>query len=233
MNGRVPLRDLPGREIALTLQRFHWRFETLKEDYDLLMAVRKPRPILTREARYSRRDHVYEAERRLHHYLSGFYSFYSVVTTVANLCSELEHIGRTKNERDQYDQLPSSRVVLGLRTYIQHEDILPLLVKFSEHSDETPLYVLNPEELHMGQGYNEGFEHHYGHLDNPHLRPFAQVEENWPAVIALYEAVRSRIKRYLGEDLQEYEERLEELEEIRDKHVLPELREMMSTEESI
>lgn len=224
MSGQTPLRELPGRRAAEAKQQFNWRFQTLSENFQNLREVQDPSPPVVRDHQYKRRGQIYEAERRLHNFLSGFYSFYSLVSTVANVCTENPHTSRIIGVRKQWDNLSSSKVVYGLRIYIQKENVLPLLIKQTNHSEEDPYFVLNKQELHVENKYRgNGLEHHYGHIEGSYIRPFKQIRNNWPAIEALREHVLYLLDKFMGEEIEEYKERLRELRELRDKHVPPEL----------
>ncbi|WP_148860784.1 hypothetical protein [Natronococcus pandeyae] len=114
-------------------------------------------------------------------------------------------------------ELPTSRVVFGLRHYIQHENILPLVIWQSSHSSDSPAYALSKQELQMGEGYHEGFKYHYGTIDGPVIFPFESIRENKPAIEVLRQRVRILIKKYQSDELLEYKERLEEMQVVWDE----------------
>lgn len=234
----VPLRDLPGRNLIQEIQRFEWRYRTLRDDYVDVLKVKSPPKHSVRKRQFSNRDHLYEAERRLHHYLSGYYSFYCLVTTIAEATTEPKCGGLIKHQRHKFADFSTTRTVLGLRHYIQHENILPLVIWQSEHSDRSPAYALNKEEIEMGEGYNEGFEYHYGNINGPVVFPFEIIYRNWPVVRVLRERIRHLLKTYHSSELLEYKQRLKEMQErwdeIAEEQGLPIwLRDMIESEQSI
>ncbi len=54
----------------------------------------------------------------LHHFLSGYYTFKSLTTTLAEDSPNPEFEGRVKDRRDEFAQKETSRMILGLRHYI-------------------------------------------------------------------------------------------------------------------
>lgn len=228
MANQTPIRDLPGRSLIQAINRLSWRFETIKQDYEDLMEIRKPSLFeQERDHRFKKRGQLYEAERRLHHFLSGYYSYQELIETVAE--TSVENAGRDAvySKRGTYNQLNQANEIMGLRIYVQHNDILPLLVRNGTHSKESPRFVLNKSELHIDDGYHKGFSHHYGHISERCLYPFRTVEQHWPEIESLHEDVINEIKDKNEQHLQEYESKLSKLEDIRDEKVIPELHDML------
>lgn len=230
MTGRTPIRELPGRDLIQAIDRLSWRFETLEQDYTNLMEIQDPTLFgEQRTHRFKKRGQLYEAERRLHHFLAGYYSYDQLVETLADTSIEQSGHDAIYGRKGQYDQLDRANEIMGLRIYIQHNDILPLLVRNSEHSEDTPRFALNKSELEMSgdDEYYEGFSRHYGHISGTCLYPFQTIDEHWPEFRSFHEDIVDAVKDKNQQHIEEYQSRLEELEEIRDEHVLPEFREMM------
>ena len=232
----VTIRELPGREIVEALQQFEWRFQTLQSDYQELQEVRNPSPDDSAvQHQYANRNHIHEAERRLHHYLSGYYTFRCLTTTLAESAPDPECEGRIKHRRNQFIDERNSRAVFGMRHYVQHHNILPVLVKMSSLSDGFPKYAINKMELKMGDhdyqvpsmvadedDYETGFDYYYEFVEDICIYPFEVIAENWGEVESLRDDVYGLVRTHLSEELEEYLEQLQTLMEhrqiIRERH---------------
>lgn len=254
-------RELPGREVFESLQKFEWRYQTLKTDFEALQEVNSPDPEDTiSQHRFTVRSNLHEAERRLHHYLSGFYTFKCLITTLAEDSPNPEFGGRVKNRRDQFATDEDTRIILGLRHYVQHHNILPLLVGISSLTKEGPWYVINKRELKLDSfeyrepqlvtdigDYDPWFDYYYEGVEGICIYPFYTIQENWTEVEDLRNDIYTLARECLDEEIEEYIEQLEELvevrEELREDHdivdelleeagpgITPELRELLEPE---
>lgn len=254
-------RELPGREVFESLQKFEWRYQTLKQDLDELRQVNSPEPGSTvSQHRFTVRSNLHEAERRLHHYLSGYYTFKCLTTTLAETSPDPEFGGRVKHRRDQFQTEESTRIILGLRHYVQHHNILPLLVGMSSLTKDGPWYVINKRELKFDdfeyrepqlgidiEDYDPWFDYYYEGVDDICIYPFFTIEQNWSEVETLRENIYELARELLSDEIEEYIAQLEELtevrEELREKHdsvdklisevggaITPELRQLLEPE---
>jgi len=226
-----PPRDLPGRDVFESFQKFEWRDETLKADYERLAEVDDPTPDDTvSQHRYTVRSGLHDAERSLHHFLSGLYTFKSLTTTLAADSPNPEFQGRVKDRRDEFALEESTRVMLGLRHYVQHHNILPLLIKMSAFERTGPRYVINKRELRLDSfqyqepqmvrevpDYDDWFDYYYEGVDGICIYPFEQVEACWEEVEELREDIYELGRIHLDEEIDEYIERLSELQELRER----------------
>lgn len=253
-------RNHPGREVFEFLQKFEWRFQTLKTDHGILLNSRDPEPDSTVSThRYAVRSSLHNAERLLHHYLSAYYSFKSLTTTLAENSPNPEFNGRLKDRRDQFALLNSTRAVLGLRHYIQHHNIIPLLIKLSTIREGGPWYVINKRELRLDNfeynqpqmvrdvpEYDDYFNYYFESVDGICIYPFQIIGSNWSDVEALREDIYELARAHLFDEISEYVNQLEELEVYREvikeeeesmkelleqmNGVTPELRELLTPE---
>lgn len=228
MSEETPIRDLEGRSLIQALNRLSWRFETLEQDYKELMEIKTPSlPENSRNHRYEGRGKLYEAERRLHHFLAGYYTYTEIIETVANASVEESGERAVDSQMGRYSASDESSEIMGLRIYVQHKDILPILIRESSHTEGPPRIAINKEELQMDEGYRSGFDYHYGHIQGNCLYPLQTIKDHWPEIEALHEDIVDTIKTHNEDHLDEYESRLRELKDIRDEFVIPELRDRM------
>ena len=212
------LQEHHGRVVIESLRKFRWRYTTLSSDCSDLMSLRqRHRNVITDEEQQLReRGYLFEVERRLHHYLSGFYTFAQIVKTLRDgVSSECDNkIGQRKGS---FGDEKSVRLIFGLRHYIQHENVLPVKWRDSSLNDRSEVILLT-KDLHRNEGYKRGFDSHYGHLDEPLFNPFAVVEQSWNHTEQLHEDVVSIIINDAGEDISEYNELVKDF-----KHIIEEV----------
>lgn len=210
-----PLRELPAYDTIQAVDQLKWRYHTLKDDYEEAMEYREPElGELTQEFHFNRRDQIYEAEKLLHHYLAGYYTYWRQVMTVANATGDKECMGRIENERNEHDKRPSARITRGLRMYVQKENVLPLLVYQSDHDDTTPKYALNKNDIRREGLYEPSYDHYFGSVDETCIFPYEVIEENWKAVTSLHESVTELIQTHMEEELNEYKKRIQALDDV-------------------
>ncbi|WP_127341326.1 hypothetical protein [Halorubrum sp. 48-1-W] len=254
-------RELSGREVFESLQKFEWRYQTLKSDLNELKKVNSPEPGGTvSQHRFTVRSNLHDAERKLHHYLSGYYTFRCLITTLAQSSSNPEFTGRVKNRRDEFSTEESTRIILGLRHYVQHHNILPLLIGMSSLTEDGPWYVINKRELRLDDfeyrepqlvldidDYDRWFNYYFEGVDGVCIYPFYIIESNWKEIQLLREDIYELARDLLSEEIEEYIQQLKDLisvrEELREKHdsvdellsavgkdITPELRELLEPE---
>lgn len=78
-----------------------------------------------RSQQLATQGYVFEVERRLHHYLSGLYTLVQQQLTLQDGVGQSFKKG-LQDVLSEYMAKESSRTVLGLRHYVQHENVLPL-----------------------------------------------------------------------------------------------------------
>ena len=224
-------RDLPGRDVLQSLQKFEWRFQTLEQDLENVLASSDPNAGESAiQPRYTNRNELYDAERRLHHYLSGYYTFKSLTTTLAKSAPNPEFAGRVKRRRDHFANNETSRVILGMRHYVQHHNILPIIIKMSSISEERPRYAISKQELEMADfdyripqmtldlsHYDDGFNYYFEAVDEVVIYPFMEISRNWEEVESLREDVYELARSHLEEEIEEYVDQLRELMRMQEK----------------
>lgn len=214
----TPIREHPGHKVIKAKRQLEWRFHTLEEDFDDAMALQEPQlEEQERAFHFSRRDQIYEAEKLLHHYLSGYYTFWRQVLTVGHATEDPECRGRIEKLRSQHDENPSARITRGLRMYVQKENVLPLLIYQSDHDDSTPKYAINKNDIQRDGLYDPNFEHYFGEVDGVCIFPFEVIEQNWRLVNSLYSRVIEKLSEHMDDELAEYRDELEELDDAYDR----------------
>lgn len=213
----TPLRELPGYGVLQAMRRLEWRYETLEDDYQDVMDHSDP-SVGEHEwtFQFSRRGELYDAEKLLHHYLSGYYTYWRQVMTVGHATSDQECRGRIEALRDRHDEEPSARITRGLRMYVQKENVLPLLLFQSHHDDTTPKYAINKDDIYRDGLYDPNFDHYFGSVDGVCIYPYDVIEENWGLVTDLHEGVKELIINYMEEELTEYRDRLRVMDNVSD-----------------
>lgn len=208
------LEQHQAREVIEGRRKFQWRFATLNNDYrDLLRLGELPvAPERNVNQQLEDQGYVFEVERRLHHYLAGLYTLLEVHQTIQDGVGQ-EYRNDLSDIEDRFRGVDSSRILLGLRHYVQHENVLPLQPHNSSLERQSRLVVLL-SDLSMQDGYQDGFEAHYGPLDDPYCQPISLVDDNWPHVEALFEDTMEVIQSQSEEELEEYQQLLERVEEL-------------------
>ncbi|KMT45647.1 hypothetical protein EL22_28160 [Halostagnicola sp. A56] len=154
--------------------------------------------------------YVFEVERRLHHYLSGLYTLLQQQRTLQNGVGQSfgEDLQQVKNE---YMRKESSRTVLGLRHYAQHENVLPLQARTSK-LERTKSLVVMVDDLHR-EDDDRDFEQHFGHITKPYFDPTKWVIDNWPDVEQFFEDTIEVMEQQAEEEIEELEQLSEEADE--------------------
>lgn len=207
------LREHEARDLLDEQLKFRWRYTTLRHDYEDLKQIHKLEiPHSTERAQQlATQDYVFEVERRLHHYLSGLYTLLQQQNTLQEGVGE-EFRGSLQDVKNEYMGKESSRTVLGLRHYIQHENVLPLQARVSKLEDSKSLVVML-DDLHRIDG-DRDFAQHFGHINRPYLNPVEWAMQNWPDVEQFVEESIEVLNDHSEDTLQEFEKMNEEVDRI-------------------
>jgi hypothetical protein len=208
------IRNHEGRDVITSRRKFQWRYATLKSDFQELVTLGNLPAVPTNDANENIRQegYVFEIERRLHHYLSGLYTFLEIHQTIQEGVGE-KYREKISNIEDEYRGAESSRTLLGMRHYVQHENVLPLQPYSSSIDRESKLVILL-NDLEKPEGYHDGFEAHYGHLDKAYCIPINEVKKNWPHVQELFESTISILMEEFEIELEEYSNLIESVESL-------------------
>lgn len=200
--------------------KFRWRHTTLKSDFhDLKQLYNTPIPHSTERSRQlETQGYVFEVERLLHHYLSGLYSLLQQQDTLQNGVGDefRSELSRIKND---YMGKETSRTVVGLRHYIQHENVLPLQSRTSKLDGSNSLVVIK-DDLHRIDD-DRNFNQHFGHVQKPYIEPVEWIIDNWPDVQSFSSDTEEIMREQTKDELDEYEKLSQEVgkyyEELREK----------------
>ncbi len=214
------IRGHKARDILEERQKFRWRHTTLLNDFHDLKEIHElDIPHSTERAlQLETQGYVFEVERRLHHYLSGLYSLLQQQRTLQNGVGQSygQELQEVKNE---FMRKESSRTVLGLRHYAQHENVLPLQARTSKLERSKSL-VLVVEDLHReddDRDFEQHFEQHFGHIEKPYFDPVDWVIDNWPDVEQFFNNTVEVMEQQSEEEVQELQELSEEVNELYEK----------------
>ncbi len=224
------VRNHDGRDIIDEKLKFIWRYETLSNDFkDLQEISEMDVPHTTeRSQQLATQGYVFEVERRLHHYLSGLYTLLQQQRTLQN------GVGQSFREdlqdiKSEYMGKESSRTVLGLRHYVQHENVLPLQAKVSKLDGSTALVIM-VDDLHRTDD-DRDFEQHFGHIEKPYLNPIEWVSKDWPNVEQFFEDTLEVMEEETREEMEELHKFQEEIDELYER-VAEDYRELKQEEKS-
>lgn len=210
------IRDHYGREIAEETEKFRWRYTTLQNDFQDLLGIRDSDiPAASeRSQQLQNQGYVFEVERRLHHYLSGLYTLVQQQQTLQTGVGQSfrEDLHQVEND---YRRLESSRAILGLRHFVQHENVLPLQVRISK-LDNTSSLVVMLDDLHRQDG-DRDFGSHFGHIDGAYFDPVNKIEEDWENVEVFYEETIQVINKQTQEERGELQRLNEEVDSLYEK----------------
>lgn len=208
------VRDHQARDVIAARRKFQWRYATLNNDFRDLMQLKELSVMPQNDVGERSRNHgyVFEVERRLHHYLSGLYTFLEVHQTIQDGIGN-QYRDEISDLEDRFRGKESSRTLLGLRHYIQHENVLPLKPYTSSIDRESQLVVLL-NEIEIPGGYQDGFQAHYGHLDSAYCIPLDQIEENWPHVQDLFRDTTEVLTDEFEPEIEEYTNLVEDIESL-------------------
>lgn len=202
------IQDHQARDVIDESLKFQWRYTTLRNDYQDLKGIHEVniRHSTERTEQLETQGYVFEVERRLHHYLSGLYTLLQQQNTLQNGVGQ-SFSQDLQDVKSEYMSKESSRAVLGLRHYIQHENVLPLKPRTSKLEGTKSLVIL-VEDLHR-QDEDKDFEQHFGHIPKPYFDPVKWVKDDWPDVEQFFEDSVEVI-------LEQTEEEIEELQKLRE-----------------
>jgi chromosome segregation ATPase len=207
------IRGHDARDVIDERQKYRWRHTTLLNDFHDLKEIHElDIPHTTeRTQQLETQGYVFEVERRLHHYLSGLYTLLQQQRTLQNGVGQSfrEDLQQVKSE---YMRKESSRTVLGLRHYAQHENVLPLQARTSKLERSKSLVVM-VDELHR-EDDDRDFQQHFGHIVKPYFDPTEWVIDNWPDVEQLFEDTIEVMEQQAEEEIEELEQLSEEVDEL-------------------
>lgn len=207
------IRGHEARDVIDERQKFRWRHTTLLNDlHDLKDIHELDIPHATeRTQQLETQGYVFEVERRLHHYLSGLYTLLQQQRTLQNGVGQSfgKDLQQVKNE---YMRKESSRTVLGLRHYAQHENVLPLQARTSKLERSKSLVVM-VDDLHR-EDDDRDFEQHFGHITKPYFDPAEWVIDNWPDVEQFFEDTIEVMEQQAEEEIDELAQLSEEVDEL-------------------
>lgn len=207
------IREHEARGVIEERQKFRWRHTTLLNDLNDLKEIHElDIPHATeRTQQLETQGYVFEVERRLHHYLSGLYTLLQQQRTLQNGVGQSfgEDLQQVKNE---YMRKESSRTVLGLRHYAQHENVLPLQARTSKLEQSKSLVVM-VDDLHR-EDDDRDFEQHFGHIAKPYFDPVEWAIDNWSDVEQFFEDTIEVMERQAEEEIDELEQLSEEADEL-------------------
>lgn len=117
-------------------------------------------------------------------------------------------------------------MILGLRHYTQHHNVIPLLAKISTIQLGGPWYVVNKNELKQSgfeyqkpqmikdvPTYTDWFEYYFEGVDSVCIYPFGEISENWNHIEKLREKIYDLSRAHLSEEVEEYVESLKVMRE--------------------
>lgn len=210
------IRGHEARDILEERQKFRWRHTTLLNDFHDLKEIHElDIPHATeRTQQLETQGYVFEVERRLHHYLSGLYSLLQQQRTLQNGVAQ-SYSRELQEVKNEFMRKESSRTVLGLRHYAQHENVLPLQARTSKLERSNSL-VLVVEDLHRADD-DRDFEQHFRHIKKPYFDPVDWVVDTRPEVEQFFNETVEVMERQSEEEIQELHELSEEANELYEK----------------
>lgn len=210
------MRGHDGREIIDETRKLTWRHTTLQSDFrDLNTIYEKELPYSRdRSQQLKTQGYVFEFERRLHHYLSGLFTLVQQQSTLQDGVGQSfrNELQQVKNE---YMSKESSRTVLGLRHYVQHENVIPLQPRTSKLTQSRSLVVMI-DELHRTDD-DRNFEQHFGHINKPYFDPVEYVIDNWQDVEEFFDKTVEVIEQQAKGEIRELEQLSERVDELNEQ----------------
>ena len=207
------IRGHEARDVIDERQKFRWRHTTLLNDFRDLINIHELdiRHATERTQQLETQGYVFEVERRLNHFLSGLYTLLQQQRTLQNGVGQSfgEDLQQVKNE---YMGKESSRTVLGLRHYAQHENVLPLQARTSKLEQSKSLVVM-VDDLHR-EDDDRDFEQHFGHITKPYFDPAEWVIDNWPDVEQFFEDTIEVMEQQAEEEIDELAQLSKEVDEL-------------------
>lgn len=207
------IRSHHGRAVDQEVRKLRWRFTTLRNDYRALIDAHDSDVDFDseREQQLQSQGYVFEVERLLHHYLSGLFSLTSQQEQLQNSIgsSYRSELGQV---RGNYFAEETSLTVLGMRHYVQHENILPLKPRVSK-LEQTSSLILMVEDLHR-QGDDQDFDSHFGHIDKPYLDPVEWIIADWIHVEKFFENTISVIEEKSSDEISEVDRLRDEADSL-------------------
>jgi len=228
--GTNPLRNHFGRITLSKLNNLKWRYQTLRIDYSDLIKLENPPERFIRtvqEEQINEQGYLFDVERRLHNYLSGLFSYTKMVESFRDSLSDPPSSGISETYAD-YRRVPSTKTVLGLRHYAQHTNIIPVTI-YSSNLENNRKIAIDIDDLRLqNNSYDNGFEHHYGHIEDAYMFPIPIIKDNWQDVEAMNAGIKQCIEEDVGEEIQDYYEEVERYRELMDEILTEDLPQFMS-----
>ena len=145
----------------------------------------------------------------IHNYLSAAYTFEQVFKTLRERLPTGE---RVESQFQEYHQ--NSRVIIGLRTYIQHEQIIPYSITPDMDADEYKIHFrvelddvwtldsqMNPENPH---GYDTHPEKLYNGVEGDEIDLEKHINQHFKQAWRLVEATESYVQDTLEEEIEDF-----------------------------
>ncbi|WP_363463661.1 hypothetical protein [Halogeometricum borinquense] len=218
------IREHHGRMVDKESRKFRWRFTTLRNDFTELKEIHQlelPRAT-ERGEQLETQGYVFEVERKLFHYLSGLYTLIEQQKALQNGIGD-SFRGELGEVRGEYLGSETARTIMGLRHFVQHENVLPLQVRTSK-LDQSSSLVLLVDDLHR-QGEDRDFESHFGHIDGAYFDPLEWIEKDWPNVETFFSDSIEVIEEQTKEEREELNKLNKEVDALYDR-VSQDLREL-------
>lgn len=154
----------------------------------------------------------------IHNYLTAAYTFEQVFLTLR----EQDHLPTGEVVESQFQEYhQDSRVIIGLRTYIQHEQLFPYTMTPDMEVDDYKVHFLvdlddvwtldsemSPENTH---GYDTSPEELYQGVDGGQIDLEKHIDEHFKAAKKLVKVTESYVHDTLEEEIQNFDELVEPL----------------------
>ncbi|WP_251328760.1 hypothetical protein [Haloplanus pelagicus] len=145
----------------------------------------------------------------IHNYLSSSYTFDQILETIK---PDLPTGGPVAEAMETYNE--RRRVINGLRIYAQHHLIpeIGFMDYYSSEADEQRFALtIDLEEVStidsLEDGYENGVEHHYGHIDDDLIDVPLWTQRYSEAANELIETIWTHVEDTKGDDLEDYQEK--------------------------
>jgi hypothetical protein len=145
----------------------------------------------------------------IHNYLTAAYTFEQVFQTLRERLPTGE---RVESQFQEYHQ--NSRAIIGLRTYIQHEQIIPYSITSDMDADEYKIHFrvdlddvwtldsqMTPKNPH---GYDTHPEELYKDVDGDEIDLEQHIEQHFRQAWKLVETTESYVHNTLEEEIEDF-----------------------------
>lgn len=139
----------------------------------------------------------------VHNYLA---TAYSLQQCLESLGDEVP-VEAAKRQKDEYDK--QKRVIIGLRTYVQHYRHFPITHDFDDMTSPHGIFRVDLSEVAKvgDEPYYEGFDHHYGHVDGDSVNLNECIRKHFEATKAYVNAIEQYCEEEYEDELKDYRER--------------------------